>query len=418
MKKTIFLAVLLFTAVVSHCQELQKGYYITNANQKVEGYFKPGDFSDASSLQFKRSLEASYVKIPQDGIIEYSVDNVYRFEKHLVEVDVSSLGGNSNAGYSKEPQFVKKDVFLEVVLESDATLYAYNSGSGIRYFYKVNSKNIPVSQLVYKTYKVTEVTTAENAQFRQQLFRDVTCAGESINAFLKLKYDRKSLIPVFEKYNECSGYVSNIPNTKKHNKAAINYTLFLGVGITNFGIDIAEYSPGNDKKAAVSGGIEASLTLPSQKWSLFARGEYEQFSGEVSNTYFNSASSTNQFTNTFAIDYKSLNFYFGPRYNFVLNTKNKLFIDVAAALAIPLNGNFIQNTSVTNAAGTFDNATIVYDINSTMFVNFGVGYIFNNKFGVDVRLDTNRDFLDGNGNVTGFATKLSRIALNLRYSIN
>jgi hypothetical protein len=75
LKKTIFLAILFIASISVHCQEAQKGYYITNTNQKVEGYFKPTDFFDVTSLKFKRALESDYISLPANGITEYAIGN-------------------------------------------------------------------------------------------------------------------------------------------------------------------------------------------------------------------------------------------------------------------------------------------------------------------------------------------------------
>jgi hypothetical protein len=310
---------------------------------------------------------------------------------------------------------VKKDVFLEVILVSDATLYAYNSGSIIKYFYKVNSKNIALNQLIYKTYKVSEQSTAENTQFRQQLYNNVKCENDGMNSFLKLKYAREELISVFEKYNNCSGYVTNILGADSEDRYKINYTVFAGAGISTFGATGQNQTDNDDSRTVIGGGAEVSLTLPSRNWTIFIKAEYEQFSAQAKGNY-TSGSIYNNFVNTYSIDHKSINLQAGPRYNFIINQKDILFVDFAVALAIPLNGTINQNIGVTNSTGTFDNATYIYNTQAAAFFNFGVGYMFNNKFGADLRFDTNRDFIGGR--VSDFKIKSSRVAVNLRYTLN
>ena len=92
MKKTIFLAVLFIATITAYCQEAQKGYYITNNNQKVKGYFKPTDFYDVTSLKFKKNLESDYISLPANGITEYVIGDKYKFEKHTVDIDQSAKG--------------------------------------------------------------------------------------------------------------------------------------------------------------------------------------------------------------------------------------------------------------------------------------------------------------------------------------
>jgi hypothetical protein len=415
LKKTILSILIFLSCITSYCQEAQKGYYITNGNQKIEGYFKPTDFFDVATIKFKKNLDSDYVDLPAAGIKEYAISDTYKFEKHMVDVDVSAKSYR-NINYTKEPQFEKMDIFLEVILVSDATLYAYNDSNITKYFYSVKSKNVPITQLVYKTYKVSEQATAENTQFRQQLYTNVKCKNDDIKLFLKLRYERNELINLFKKYNDCNGYVTNVTGAAKDARYKIDYTLFAGAGISTFGGRGLNLDTNDEKSTAFGGGAEISVTFPSRFWSIFARAEYEQFSTEAKSENSRQSSQLNKVVNTFGLDYKGVNLHIGPRYNFNLNSKNTLFIDLAVAIAVPLAGDITQNVSVTNNAGTFDNATFVYNPAATAFFNFGLGYMFNNKFGADIRIDTNRDFIAGN--VSEFKIKSSRMALNLRYTLN
>lgn len=412
MKKTIFLAVLFIASICAYGQEAQKGYYITNNNQKVEGYFKPTDFFDVTSLKFKKALESDYISLPADGITEYGIGDAYKFEKHTVDVDAST-DDFSEINYNRNPEFVKKTVFLEVILISDATLYAYAGKKGTKFFYKVNSKNIAVTQLVYKTYKVSETANKDNMLFRQQLFDNLKCDNESISAFTKLKYERKVLVDVFKKYNTCSGYVTNVLSAAVESKYLVKYTIYAGIHRSTFGIQDINPLPSEDNKTTFGFGGEVAFILPSRKFEVFIKADYEQISANSKSVTVTPYRTT---TITYAVNSSFFNAYIGPRYNFILNDKNKFFVDAALGINF-FPGGDLKVTNVTNVdSGSFSTQVVAFKLQTTAFFNFGVGYVFNDRYGVDFRIDTNRNLLN-NINVSE-TTKFTRMGLSLRYTLN
>ncbi len=161
------------------------------------------------------------------------------------------------------------------------------------------------------------------------------------------------------------------------------------------------------------GGIEAALTLASEKFTFFARAEYEKVNHKVTSVNVGPWPTLITTTSTYDLDASIINVYMGPRYNLLLGTKHKFYIDVAAAMAIPTGSLDVTR----NIKGTTINETDQgdFNLNGGFYGNFGIGYVFNNKFGVDFRFDTNRGLLRNAYNVTN---TLNRMGINLRYTIN
>jgi hypothetical protein len=412
MKIFTLLAAMLITVQVY--SQSQKGYYITNGGQKVEGYFKTDNFYALAMPEFKGSDDVDF-KVPDyENIKEYGVENEFKFEKHTVDIDDTN-NNNSNLSHQKDAVYVKKTIFLNVIVEGDASLYSYIGTNGAKYFFKVDSKNVPLSQLVFKRYLANQSATAENNHYRQQLFSFTKCDGDTMDKFIALKYERGALASIIESYNACIGKTAKIYAASRVQKLEINYTVFAGAGLTGFGLSDMKPSLDKTNKATISVGGEIALELPSKKWAIFARVSYEQLSAEATNSHVTSPASNITTMNTYAIDYKMFSLQLGPRCNFDLNDRNKLFVDASIGLGIP-SGTLLHSTIVSNSTGTFSNDIIEYDLNSCAYFTIGAGYVFNDKFGIDLRFDTNKNML--NGSRTEFITKISRIGINLRYTLN
>jgi len=382
------------------------GYYITTSGVKVEGYFKYADFFDTPALKFKTDKKSDYVVLPQD-VVEYGLsEDKLKFEKHIVKIDIS--GSNST---TKEPEWSDKSLFLNVLIEGNANLYSYIKDYKPLFFFNTAAKPGEINQLVYKKYITSSETTAENNFFRQQLYNAVKCEGENVSDFATVVYDKNQLLGIFRKYNECNGSKSEVYGTKK--KSDFKYTIVAGLYNTTMGIPYAlpEVDQTNDITYGL--GIEASYVFPSETTEIFFRAEYELLKVKL-------VSSTNYVYNTttsiYDLNTQAFNIYVGPRYNFLLNDRSKISLDTAFGASIPF-GDITQSTIITSPTGLqYPGVPSHYNLEPGFCINFGVGYTFNNKYGIYFKCETNRDFLDNTS--SHYKTKVSRIGLNLRYTIN
>lgn len=395
MKKITLLICLTIFTLSGYSQDTQNGYYINASGQKVTGEFMQADFFDADALKFKPS-GASFEKLDIDNVIEYGISDDYKFVKRTVQIDNSNLNINQ-LSQNREPNFVEETLFLNVVVDGDATLYSYKHMGAQKYFYSIQSKGIKAKQLVYKQYMASSAIKSNN-EFRQQLYVDSRCPEDKvIGDFLDIEYDVEDLKEIFIDYNSCVNSDYTVYENKSGNKIKINYTVFAGVHSTSFGTSL---TPETDSNITYGGGFELGIVLPSQKFGLFLRAEYEKFSVETVN--IREREFGEDIITTYKAESHLLNFAFGPRYFFNISGKSKIYIDAGLQMTFPVsNGNLTSNGS------------IIAPLGNTFSINGGVGYMFNNKFGAELRADTNRDLSGG-----AIKFDFTRIGLNLRYTIN
>ena len=401
---TLFTALLL--AVTSYAQDA-KGYYVTASGQRTQGYFKQGDYNDTPALRFKASRGDEYAALPEE-VVEYGFDEErLKFVKHTVSMDVS---GNDTT--DKNPKLESRVIFLNLLLKGKATLYSYTKDYRVTYFFSVEGKQETVNQLVYKKYKLADGSPAENAGFRQQLFETVKCDRQNISDFTGIFYDKKQLMNVIRNYNECTGGKAVAFGPKK--QTGFKYTVVGGLYSSRLGIENGKPDVKTTSADINFGlGFEAAYVFKSEATELFFRGEFETINVTLDET---ADLGYNLTRSIYELETYAANIYIGPRYNFIINDNNKIFADASFCFSIPF-GDITKATRITPPTGeTYNGTGVTYSLDPGFAVDFGVGYTLNKKFGLALRYETSRDFLDdANGS---FKMKLSRLGLNLRYTLN
>lgn len=403
----------LFISMQVFAQDL-KGYYITNSDKRIEGSFKPADFNDVVSLQFKPSGQSDYNQLSINDVKEYGVnDNEFKFEKHTVQIDISDVNSNS-VSTQKSPEWKTETLFLSVVVDGDSRLYSYTKDYKTKFFISTKNKPGEVSLLVYKKYQTPD-GIAENVAFRQQLFNAVKCEGQNIGDFIGTRYDKKELSEAVKNYNKCSGSESVSYYNGFRKRKEIKYTAFVGVSNTYLGIT-SGFPPvsGADSKANYSFGVEAAYVFPSEKVEFFVQAEYETISVKNIDAY---DQGYNVITSTYELDGGAVNVFFGPRFNFLLNEKNKFFVDAAFGMSFPVGLEIKRSTLIKTGTGfEYEGDSDRFDAQTSFCAHLGVGYVFNDKFGLSLRYETSRDMLDDA--TSPYKTDVTRLGLNLRYTIN
>ena len=410
MKIFTFLAVVL-TALSTYAQDQQQGYYITNNGQRIEGYFKTTDFYNTESLEFKQQNEGGdYSSIDVNTISEYGIGTEFKFIKKTFEIDDSETNFKRLSSVS-EPKWIKTTGFLNVIIEGEASLYSYNSDKGTKFFYSTPSKD--VEQLLYKRYRPSETIVAENNLYLQQLLNNVRCENEERSFFATIDYNKRPLIRAFKKYNECSGSPYTVYNNSTGKETKINFTAFAAVNYMSFGIKGSGADSEVEKFISPSLGIEVALVLPSEKWEIFSRVEFESLSAKTKAVYDRGFGSLT--VENYDIDTQAINVQFGLRHNFINKGKNKYFIDGAFGITKPFGDISIEIINSTTGGDASTTALKNIELETSLSGNIGVGYMYRNKFGVAIRYETGRNMLSNGG---ALKTNISRIGLNLRYTLN
>lgn len=409
MKIVAWVACIMF-CIVSNAQDV-KGYYVLDTNIKVKGYFKNTDFTDVSTLEFKSSLFSNYNAIDITKVKEYGIGDNFKFKRFAVKYDKSDIY-DDRLSVIKDPEWEEVTVFLNVLAEGNAVLYSYISPHGTKFFYTTKEGENP-QQLVYKKYK-EDGRVAINSNFKQQLYFNVNCDNLTTQRFYDIEYTKISLTNYIKEYNSCKETKTTIYSNDYHQKSNVRITVFAGVYNASFGIKNANPNIENDNSLSYSLGVETSLAVVSGQLEFFGRLEYENLSTEARGT---KDQGYNILTHVYKINTGIVSLHIGPRYNLFINDNNKLFIDAALVLNLPLEKTINRDSYIlTETDYTYGGHDASYDLSTALSSNIGIGYVFSNKFGIDLRYKTNRNMF--NGVSTGYTTHMSGLGLNLRYTIN
>lgn len=405
MKIRFFLFLMLFNSIVALSQENdQRGYYIDEQNNRFDVFFKYIDVLNEGFLEVKTSESDKYSKLDVRTIKEYGIGSEFKFVRATVKADVSS----HQVSLSKDPKWETKTVFLNTLLEGKASLYSYYNGNVTQFFFISEGK--PLEQLVYKKYHLSEVDPIkENTYFKNQIFESLKCNDITIDAVNLLKYNKSSLLSIFEKYSACSSVDAITFSNATSRKSKILLKAYAGVYSSSFKTEISgrESEAANEIMPAL--GIEVALKLPNEKLEFFLRAEYEKYDGT---TLMKRQQTASVAYNYLKYDSGFINFGFGPRYNFLIKDNSNFFVDASVNVNIPLDD--VEYTlAYPETPGSGESKTILA-ASESVNLNIGIGYNFNKKMGLDLRMDTNSNML---GNIVFVNAKHSRIGLNFRYTI-
>ena len=403
MKLLTMMAVLL-TAVASYCQEA--GYYVTKSGQKVNVEFEKRPGFGATELSVKKP-GGGYEKISLSDINEFGVPNVYRMQRFDVDADLS-VDRYTKVSPKSEAIFQNRSLFMESLVDGDASLYVYEDGYFTNYFYSVKSKNIPLTQLLHKDFVLASGEAGTNNKFRQQLFENVSCEGDKVSDFTKRNYARKELVEVFNRYNTCKGGGST--ELKGSDRGlAIKLAVFAGYSVNKYE-SVVEGRSGSENFGSPQGGFEVEALFPSKQFSFFGRLGFSKATAEATSIRRMSSSTTIAVISKLDMPYADL--YLGSRYYVLSSQRNKLYVDAAASLIIPFNGK-VGISTIVNDNGVVTDETS-FKLSSNLGFAFAAGYIFNDKWGAEFRYNTTQNLL---GDKTPIEGNFSRMSLNVRYTI-
>ncbi|MCX6222219.1 MAG: hypothetical protein NTZ69_14670 [Bacteroidia bacterium] len=396
MKSIILFFSFLLTSVCTFGQtKFLKGYFINTESKKteclirsMEGKINPIEF------QYKTDENGPIIKGEIDSISAFEIYGNCKFIRAKVKIDRSGYR-ISELTTDRNPEWVEEKIFLKVISEAKATLFVYEDGEIIRYFYSVLDS--PIQQLVFKKYLIDKDKIGYNYQFRQQLWMDVRCSNSSMSSMESINYDQKDLMKYFEKYNQSNGNA-----TKKYgdnsNKNLINFKITPGINISSLklanpitGVNILNIA--GDANFRLGLESEFLLSYLKNKWAIVFEPTFQ---------YLKSEQESETFPTT--IQFNSIDFPIGLRHLFVLNEHSKIF----------LNGFYISRLSV-NFNSSIHNST--YPISEiTTGASYAVGGGFNyKKISLEARFYTKRNLLKS---YSYWKTDYSRFSFIIGYKLS
>ncbi|GAA4762409.1 MULTISPECIES: porin family protein [Flavobacterium] len=325
MKKITYL-LLLLTNVLFAQINFEKGYYIDNSGQKIEGLIKDEDWmNNPTKFLFKKNdNDVENTKSIRD-IKEFVIDNFSKYERVEVMIDTSSVDWR-RLSYNKNPEWSKKVIFLKLIVDGDAKLYEFTDGTNKKFFYSF--KNSAIEQLVYKEYTQPNSTTViENNTFRQQLWNNVKCSQTEYKTLSKMKYKTSELIKYFLMINNCDGNKSIVETSSQVQNSKGSFWLKVKAGANFSNLTLASnYNVlknvefGNKIGPKIGVEFEINLGFNKNKWSVFYEPTYQKYKSEMIKKLYGSDYRYN--ANITTIDH-----LLGVKYYMFLNKDSKLFVD-------------------------------------------------------------------------------------------
>lgn len=387
-KSLLILFSLLFISNAYTQIVFEKAYFTDNAGVKTDCLIKNVDWeNNPTEFEYMLTEGGTPKNITIEDVQEFKVLEGAKYRRAKVNIDRSSniLGRLTE---NKNPVFKEETLFLKVIVEGEANLYDYTTGSVKRFFYQMGDKKI--EQLIYKRYLSKDGNIGNNNRFRQQLTNNLKCASITKSSIKSTTYQLKSLVKLFINYHNCK----NIPFVnfaKEKKRDFFNLTIRPGLSYSSLNVDISawareQYDFGNELGFRL--GLDAEIILPfnKNKWAGIFEPTYQSYKGSKGDDF-----------KTWEVDYQSLELSIGFRHYIFLNDKSKIFLNAVIVLDIE------KETKVIFTPGQD------LDIDTNPSFAFGGGYKFNDKMSVEFRAYTRRDLLGRYSGATGAYAPLSLI---------
>jgi len=378
MKKQLLILLTIISSINLYAQtSFEKGYFINNEGQKIECLIKNIDWRD-NPTGFKYKLidndKAKHKTI--ENVKEFGIYNKSKFNRFIGDVDLSSKN-IADLSKVKKAEFVKKQLFLKVLVEGKSNLYFYNINNIKIFFYK--TENSAIEQLLYKRFKTNDNSIGYNKAYLQQLWLNLNCSSISKNQIKNTTYNKKDLINLFIKYNECQN--SEFTNFEKNVKRDLfNFTLRAGIRNSSLlMINNSSENPNLDfNTLSYQAGIEIEYLMPfnHNKWALILEPTIQSFKSEITANY-----GTKDFivAEKVVADYKSVELLLGLRHYLFLNKNSKIFMNAAYVLDFNTNSKIDFKTQMDE------------EIRQSNYLALGIGYKYKDKYSLEYRYGANRD---------------------------
>ncbi len=371
----------------------QKGYIITNDNTKKECYIKNEDWINTPyQFKYKNTLNSEYKEGTIKNIKEFGIPNILKYTRFDVNIDQSSSTTNKLSS-TRQSQFIKKTVFLKTLVEGKSSLFLYQNQDFFRFFYL---KDNQIKQLEYKLYKDSKNRIGKNLNYLKQLREELPCKKANNK---NLEYKEKPLVKYFITYNSCNPN-SLSPEVKSINYSANNqgkskFNLYarLGFNFSNLQLYVARNFQNIirdidfNSKTIYAPGFELEYVMPfnNNKWSVFIDPSYQSYKTEITHIFPSHPS----FKRVTSVNYKSIELPIGIRHYLFLNSqkKHKLFFDLGINVDVPFNSLVTEELNFSKNVNTSE---ISFNLKPNFFLGFG--YTMNEKYKVEFRYNTSRNF--------------------------
>jgi hypothetical protein len=410
MKNYLTLFLFLITLTTYAQGKYQQGYFIDMNNNRVNCFIKDIDKA-ATPEKFDYRLTEGGERLTGtiNTIKEFGIGDRKKYVRATIKLDKSlyhttDIGRFSN---EKSPVFEEVTVFLNVLVDGDASLYMYEYGSLRRYFFKTTESEI--YPLVYKKYVFIDEgfgstdQLKENKEFHQQLFNQVNCGNMQAGDIMKISYTRRELVKHFDEYNTCKG-IDYVNYDSKQTQTVFNVNLRPGIALGEKVFNGGRWDGKFENKMVFRFGVEFEILLPfhKNKLAIIIEPNYINYKSENVPVNFQVTETGSSVVNLSSY-YEAIEVPVGLRYYFYLNSDSKLFVNAAYLPSSTINSKITRE------------GNDITQLGSPTGYAFGAGYNFNNKYAVEVQYSTRETIYQGPGSLMN--TNFNAISILLSYNL-
>ena len=411
MKNFLSTIALLFCVLVSAQSDFKKGYYINNEGVKTEGYIKYSNFkaiNDASftSLEFKKDVDQEVIKIEKFNITAFGCGKEVKYQKLTALIDDVSFF--RDYGIEKNFSLKEKTVFLNVLVEGNATLYSYDNGQGVKYLWKMAGDEGKAKQLLYKRYNKSNLNLTDNNTFREQLFNHVKCPNQTFSDFLKIKYEKDELVSLFKNYNRCTDSPFVIYKEDEEDALKFNFSLLAGYNIGSYRVDNIQQPTVPETFGMFNIGVEGELLFASKKGGLFTSIEFKKAKGSTEQTG-RISEFAEPLRQVYDLDASFLDIVFGGRFYKKVNSSISLF--AGGGVGLNLGSGTVTSYQASASFPELEKLKTT-NLDGGTFFMFQLGCKFSKHYGIDLNYESPKNVLNNIKEVS----LVQEFGLNLRYT--
>jgi hypothetical protein len=415
MRKTILCCTLFLTLLYNAQINFEKGYIITQDNQKKNVFIKNTDWLNSPETFVFKTDEDSPEQIGNvKNTKEFGVYGYNTFVNYSGSIDISSTI-LSSLSFSREPELKQTQTFVKQLVSGNKRLYSYKSKNILNYFYSDVNNNNKIELLIYKKYhpKEDNLLVATNEEFKNQLnklFSDDRVARKNI---IYARYNENDLIKIFygNKQSDSTSDLNkeNIPS-KKNGKFNLSirpgYNFYPETKIVNFMDEQRLPSTSNFRI-----GVEAEIILAfnKNKWSLIVEPTYAIYTSKEIQTPSKNINYNHYVT---LGKYAFIDIPLGIRHYMYVNDKAKFFVNGQINMIRIKTAN-TKTIDIKDGKYTVLTAELAGSKPFSSFV-IGAGYSYKNKYTFEVRYNTPGEILK---NLDRRTASLQYFSLILGYNL-
>ncbi len=362
-----------------------RGYYIDNHGQRSEGLILSKRWNNYPvDFLFKAGDNAESISLGIDSVREFGIDGNLRFVRKSVDIDLSSELYN-DLDSDRNPVFIRKQLFLRLLVDGKHRLYDYQDRNVERFF--IESDTLPITQLIYKKFMADELLAGINRDYQKQLWKYMDCPSVTMEELSKIDYYRKPLISVVMRFNKCDSVESvNLTRTTPYKKLSLTAKAGAGFSLIN-SVMMMSYANNVifDPKLSPYLSIEGEYLLPlnRHKWGITAEAGFFSYRSEGENWAVRAK-----------VEYRSLELPIGIRYHIYPGSRTDFYLSAIYIFNQPLRLDF-----------DFSNPIEVKMIPHNN-LGAGIGFRYNKKLSAEFRMMQKRhmseDLLFWYSNFRGF----------------